>query len=1453
MGGKTGTTTQSVQIPPEVLARYNSVNTQAQQTAAQPFQQYSTDPNAFVAPLNQQQLTGISNINQYANAAQPGYQAGYGATDAAMQAIQGGQNVAQPYFQGAQTMAAGVLPQYQQAAGLAGAAMTPLQQATYAAQPSYQTAQAGTMGAANQLGGISQGYNAQNYQQGVAGYMNPFVNQAMGATANYLQNQNQQQQQQLQGNAISQGAFGGDRGNIAQAALMGQQNLAMGNTLSNMANQGYQNAAQNYMSGLGQQANIAAQQGALANQYGQLGGQAQQALINAGQAQQQGAANIANIAGQGMAGANQYGALGTAAQNAALQSVPLSMAAGAQYGQLGAGAQAAGLQGAQAQLGAGTLGQQTQQAGNTALYNQFLQQQAYPFQVSQFLANIAEGTGALSGSTTTTNQPMPFFSDRRLKHDIKRIGESDHGLPIYAFKYKHDPEGHTHVGFMADEVEHVHPEAVGLAGGYKTVDYDKIANDNGRSEGGMVGPQHEGSGFMAGGREHHAYGSAVGSDYNPYDPNSIQNIVARQQAGLASGENSFVPAARQLANATGKASRVPLEQGPHYSLLRAEGNPAQHPTGMEQTMGGLKTAETIADLFKNNPKTGDKGFAAMLMDKMGMNKSQNADQNTQQNQSQNPAPAAPAPTPPVKTPDTQHSESEIPLPPMRPEGLASADFAPGDDLTATTGGRMHRSLGGGDTPYADDSGGKLDIPDEKNQHALMTAQNPTGSTSQTGLGVGDALALAKGAASAGSALMDFLPMLMAAKGGRMGHATTGTVSDDENLPNYLNALGKIESGGNYGALGPTTKRGDRAYGKYQVMGSNVGPWTQEALGKAMTPDDFLADKNAQEAVANHYFGQALSKYGTPQDAASVWFTGKPLAKTTQQTADITGTTVPKYLQRFNKAAGLGQVAGLDQIGGGGDDTQQPSWFHPEVADSYKALPGSNQYAEADLPTATKQVGGTEDTTPAAPPAATPTGGLAPNEGYEAAKKALNPPSVWSEVGKGLGVPEKYQDSNLWIPALAGLGSMLSSKSPYLLPALGEGLVGGAAAYSQLQPQQAQTEQTRAETMAVLQGIPRENFLPNGDVLVEGPDGKPIPMGAQEYSILKLTHPEQVKLWNYGVKGGAGTARGLAGAAGDTGTATGLGGTKTPPVAPLTGDEKGVIDAEDPMALSDDEKKAVAAETIQLAGKYRKPDGTPDLASLQTVRPNLTNTYRQAALDAAPVQKNNGIYADILTSRDDHELTGGGKYAEWFEGLRSTLDDISRKFGGSGYHYKEGAALEEAQKIYAQNLDAAQKAGDNQTVGKLNILAKTYPWINNTQLGSAKNMAQIMTNTQMPIDQNRLARNMVSSTGGVGKWLPESEYVGENFADQYNRRAQPLQAKEATVLEKMMTTPPVTASADPIKDPETGKPMPTMFSFLQRYGDKLSGKQLKAIAAEFGADPSIFRYFPRIRTQYAGAQ
>ena len=155
---------------------------------------------------------------------------------------------------------------------------------------------------------------------------------------------------------------------------------------------------------------------------------------------------------------------------------------------LGTGAQQAALQGAQAQIGAGTLQQQTEQAGKQALYNQFLQQQGYPFQVAQFLANIAYG--APYPTTTTTTQPVGFLgalSDRRAKKDIKRVGKTDDGMPIYKFKYKGDSSGLTHMGLMAQDVEKEKPEAVGLAGGYKTVDYDRATKFYGGGVGDSMG------------------------------------------------------------------------------------------------------------------------------------------------------------------------------------------------------------------------------------------------------------------------------------------------------------------------------------------------------------------------------------------------------------------------------------------------------------------------------------------------------------------------------------------------------------------------------------------------------------------------------------------------------------------------------------------------------------------------------------------------------------------------------------------------------------------------------------------------------------------------------------------------------------------------------------------------------------------------------------------------------
>ena len=114
---------------------------------------------------------------------------------------------------------------------------------------------------------------------------------------------------------------------------------------------------------------------------------------------------------------------------------------------------------------------------------------------------------------------------------------------------------------------------------------------------------------------------------------------------------------------------------------------------------------------------------------------------------------------------------------------------------------------------------------------------------------------------------------------------------------YRDAIKTIESGGNYQAIGRVMANGDRAYGAYQVMGANVGPWTEKHFGRRMTPQEFLANPDAQDTVFDAEFGSYVSKHGNAQDAASMWFSGRPLAKAGNASDGM--TTVPEYVKRFN--------------------------------------------------------------------------------------------------------------------------------------------------------------------------------------------------------------------------------------------------------------------------------------------------------------------------------------------------------------------------------------------------------------------------------------------------------------------------------------------------------------------------------------------------------------------------
>lgn len=124
---------------------------------------------------------------------------------------------------------------------------------------------------------------------------------------------------------------------------------------------------------------------------------------------------------------------------------------------------------------------------------------------------------------------------------------------------------------------------------------------------------------------------------------------------------------------------------------------------------------------------------------------------------------------------------------------------------------------------------------------------------------------------------------------------------------YRDAIASIESAGSgdYSAMGPVTKSGDRAYGRYQVMGANIPDWSQAAIGRAVTPEEFVVSPEIQDAVFDHRFGGYVDQYG-PAGAASMWFSGDP----TPDGSSDGYMADTAYVDRFMGALGGGGGMGM---------------------------------------------------------------------------------------------------------------------------------------------------------------------------------------------------------------------------------------------------------------------------------------------------------------------------------------------------------------------------------------------------------------------------------------------------------------------------------------------------------------------------------------------------------------
>lgn len=198
--------------------------------------------------------------------------------------------------------------------------------------------------------------------------------------------------------------------------------------------------------------------------------------------------------------------------------------------------------------------------------------------------------------------------------------------------------------------------------------------------------------------------------------------------------------------------------------------------------------------------------------------------------------------------------------------------------------------------------GKLDsLNDRKHEEAVMARQGirisyPSSTSGGGGGGSRPAGTSSSGGSGGGSSSAQ-------ARGSTAGGGGGGGVSFDK----FMHAIASVESGGRYNARNASSG----AYGKYQIMPSNWGPWAQKAGLSANAPQT----PENQEKVARAAFQRLWGVLKDWRLVAIAWHSGASVARDLSRI----GPNGRNYVNLVSQKLGMGSVSVQNGrlVGGGG--------------------------------------------------------------------------------------------------------------------------------------------------------------------------------------------------------------------------------------------------------------------------------------------------------------------------------------------------------------------------------------------------------------------------------------------------------------------------------------------------------------------------------------------------------
>jgi len=151
-----------------------------------------------------------------------------------------------------------------------------------------------------------------------------------------------------------------------------------------------------------------------------------------------------------------------------------------------------------------------------------------------------------------------------------------------------------------------------------------------------------------------------------------------------------------------------------------------------------------------------------------------------------------------------------------------------------------------------------------------------------------------------------------------------------NFEQFYKAIAEQESSNNYKAKGPWVG-GDRAYGKYQIMGANLASWGRKFVGHAVSADEFLNNPDIQEKMARGQLKEYWDKYGG-RGAAAAWYSGDASLQNSTRPQAGGMPSIKEYVDSvMSTAATKSGEGGGDSTGG---DQVTPQLNPDELAERY---------------------------------------------------------------------------------------------------------------------------------------------------------------------------------------------------------------------------------------------------------------------------------------------------------------------------------------------------------------------------------------------------------------------------------------------------------------------------------------------------------------------------------------